>query len=767
MSKSHDQDAFEDRRLEHAIAEYLRRQDLGENVDRDLFLKDHPSCADGLRQYFEVMDQVDRMCGSPTLDDGVAGASAARSQRSRAQEDWDNRDFPFPFGRYKVLSLLGRGGMGSVYEARDTRLDRQVALKVPLLGNQEVDRTWLERFAREAKTSINHPNICTIYDSGVLDGQPFISMAYITGQPLSALIVADNLLPEQESATAVRTVALAMEAVHQAGLIHRDLKPKNIMIDERGQPVVMDFGLARRLAAGEPHLTAAGHVVGSLAYMSPEQLEGKPDDVNHSTDIYSLGVTFYEMLTGRRPFRGSRTQLLGQILVQPPEPPTRLRPDLDRTLEAICLKMMAKRPIERYATMKNVADELDRWLSEKSAKSAAASELRHLRQQVRMLSIGGAIAAGGLGLFEVVEFLESHFSGGGESHADTPPADDLHPHSPSGDGTWHSPFEDHLPEHAPIEKADPQFGTPQHDRMFWEGQQSYADTCAVRCQEYILQQFTGVDFPEKLLVDEAKEHGWYTPGGGTPMQDVGNLLELHGVAVHRYTDANVFHLANELSQGHKVIIGVDSSKLWGHNSTMDSMLEKIHGHFALGGGADHAVVVSGIDTSDPHHVKVLISDPGDGKAVASYPLEQFLHAWEGSHFYMVATQEPAPAHLPEMLHFDYAAGHLSAIADVPYDRFVEQFAHHPEAWEHVLEHFSDEHFHDGSTPGDHADHGHTPWDSADHGHHGFDHNDDHHGSHDSDDHSLHDTHGHGDEAPLHEDQTDEDHHTPDDYSGWQ
>lgn len=772
MTHSDEHDPVEDRPLEHAIADYLRRLDRGEVVDRARFLEEHPSCADGLRQYFEAMDEVERMAGPRVQGKADAGQPAAgqpRSDTPQARDAWEHKKFPFPFYRYNVKRRLGEGGMGTVYLAEDPHMNREVALKIPQLAGREADRKWLERFVREARTNIQHPNICTIYDTGIHDGQPYISMAYIKGQSLAALIMPDKLLPEGIIASLVRTVALAMNAAHQAGIVHRDLKPSNIMIHEEGQPFVMDFGLAYRITGDVVRLTSDGRMVGTLAYMSPEQLERNPDGVTYSTDIYSLGVTFYELLTGWRPFQGTLAQLLRQIQDQPPELPSRQRAGLHRGLEAICLRMMAKRPVDRFASMKAVADELDSWFKENSAKSETASELHLLCQQVKKLSVVLAVEAGTVGLLEMAELLVQHFSGGEHPHSEDHPSTELPPHSPSHDGDWHSPFEDHLnPEHAPIEKADPHFGTPGHDSAFWEGQQSYADTCAVRCQEYILQQFTGVDFPEKLLVDEAKEHGWYAPGHGTSMQDVGNLLELHGVAVNRYTEANVFHLANELAQGHKVIIGVDSSKLWGHNSTMDGMLDTIRGHFGLGGGADHAVVVSGIDTTDPHHVKVIISDPGDGKSVASYPLEQFLHAWEGSHFFMVATQEPAPAHLPEMVHFDYAAGHVGAIADMPYEQFVEHFAHHPDALEHMLDHFADEHSPDSAVPADHDPHGHVHPDPAGNDHHEFSLHDDHHGTHDLADHHGHDGHGHGvhdhdDIAHHYDEPTHEDHHAADDY----
>jgi serine/threonine protein kinase len=215
-------------------------------------------------------------------------------------------------------------------------------LGIPQRSFYDGDRKWLERFVREAKSNVQHPNICTVYDSGIHDGQPFISMAYIKGQALTALITPENPLPEAESAGLVRIVARAMHAAHQAGIVHRDIKPHNIMIDELGQPIVTDFGLARKLSEDTASLTSEGKFVGTVAYMSPEQFDENSDHVTHSTDIYSLGVTFYEMLTGRRPFQGTAAQILRQIQVQAPEPPTRLRPQLDQALEATCLRMMAK-----------------------------------------------------------------------------------------------------------------------------------------------------------------------------------------------------------------------------------------------------------------------------------------------------------------------------------------------------------------------------------------------------------------------------------------
>jgi len=197
--------------------------------------------------------------------------------------------------------------------------------------------------------------------------------------------------------------------------------------------------------------------------------------------------------------------------------------------------------------------------------------------------------------------------------------------------------------------------------------QEYQDTCAIQCQHLILNQF-GVPATETQLVREAIADGIYSPGHGTNPADVGKLLEDHGLAVHRYFGANVFNLAVELGQGHKVIVGVDSGSLW-HTNTI---LEDIWKHFGFG-SADHAVIVSGINTQDPEHPTVIVTDPGTGDVAKEYPIKDFLEAWRGSHFSFVSTADPAPPSLPEMAHFDYAQGHISGIGSAPYE-FAAQLA---------------------------------------------------------------------------------------------
>lgn len=278
---------------------------------------------------------------------------------------------PRQFGRYTVLKQLGKGGMGAVFLAHDTELDRDVALKVPLFAAGE-DADVLERFFKEARSAatLQHAHICAIHDVGQIDGVHFISMAFIKGKPLSAFIRKDKPLSPRSCASVVRKVARILSYAHERGVVHRDLKPANIMIDESKQPVVMDFGLARRMNETEQsRITRSGMIVGSPAYMAPEQVRCDHAKIGPATDVYSLGVILYELLTGELPFQGTALSIVAQILTESPPPPSELRPKVDLELQAICLKMMAKELEERYASM----DECDRVLAAYLEKTTDAS----------------------------------------------------------------------------------------------------------------------------------------------------------------------------------------------------------------------------------------------------------------------------------------------------------------------------------------------------------------------------------------------------------
>jgi serine/threonine protein kinase len=281
---------------------------------------------------------------------------------------------PRQFGRYRILKRLGRGAMGTVYLAYDTHLDRRVALKVPHAAPGE-DGHDQERFDREVRAAavIHHPNLCPVYDHGQIDGVYYLTMAYIKGRPLSALIDRDRPLPQRRVAVAVHKLALALAEAHARGVIHRDLKPSNIMVAAKRNLVILDFGLAWRVGAEEARLTKTGAILGTPAYMSPEQFSGDAAAIDPRCDIYSLGVIFYELLTARRPYEGTTAAVMGQILYRDPEPPSRYRTDLDARLEAICLKAMAKKAEDRFHTMVELATALDRHLRGDPASSRLSS----------------------------------------------------------------------------------------------------------------------------------------------------------------------------------------------------------------------------------------------------------------------------------------------------------------------------------------------------------------------------------------------------------
>ncbi|HQZ67202.1 MAG TPA: WD40 repeat domain-containing serine/threonine protein kinase, partial [Planctomycetaceae bacterium] len=257
-----------------------------------------------------------------------------------------------------IGTLIGAGAMGAVYLAEDSLLRRNVALKTPTFKD-DTDGELLRRFHREARAvaSLKHPNLCAVYDVGVIDGRPYISMEFVQGQKLSDLIKPDKPMAEKQAMSIVRKIAMGMQEAHAHRVIHRDLKPDNIMVNQKGEPVVMDFGLVHNAESkNSTKITQKGTLIGSPVYMSKEQVEGDPDKLTGATDQYSLGVILYQLLTSKLPFEGGIHAVLAAILTKEPTPPSDLRPDLNPHLEAVCLKMMAKQAEDRYPSMKSVAD---------------------------------------------------------------------------------------------------------------------------------------------------------------------------------------------------------------------------------------------------------------------------------------------------------------------------------------------------------------------------------------------------------------------------
>jgi serine/threonine-protein kinase len=259
---------------------------------------------------------------------------------------------------YEILGELGRGGMGVVYKARQASLNRLVALKMILKGELATERD-VARFRAEAEAPANldHPHIVPIYEVGEHDGQQYYAMRYIEGPSLARHPRSDA----RTEARMVADVAAAVHHAHQRGILHRDLKPSNILIDPAGRPLVVDFGLAKHVAADRT-LTETGAIVGTPLYMAPEQAAGRKD-LTVAADVYSLGVMLYERLTGQTPFRGdSPLEVLRQAREAEPPRPTSIIAGLDRDLETICLKCLEKDPAKRYASAEALADDLERWL---------------------------------------------------------------------------------------------------------------------------------------------------------------------------------------------------------------------------------------------------------------------------------------------------------------------------------------------------------------------------------------------------------------------
>ncbi len=266
-------------------------------------------------------------------------------------------------GRYKILSKLGQGGMGTVFKALDTSLDRVVALKV--LASQSTDEASILRFIREAKTTaqLSHPGIVTLYNFEELEGTFFLVMDCIEGCSF-----ADFLKKHQEELSFAQINSLmipileAMEYAHSKGFVHRDLKPANILLNQSYLPFITDFGLVKAMSEDSVKLSHSGAILGTPAYMPPEQAEGNPDNpVDHRSDIYSLGAIFYEMLTGRPPFSGTIFVLLQQLATSPVPPPQEINPNIPISLSNICLKALAKKKENRYQTVLEMRSEIEKF----------------------------------------------------------------------------------------------------------------------------------------------------------------------------------------------------------------------------------------------------------------------------------------------------------------------------------------------------------------------------------------------------------------------
>ncbi|MBP3954739.1 serine/threonine protein kinase [Gemmata sp. G18] len=401
-------DAGHEDRLNEVLLAYLEARQTGAEPDRAALLTAHPELRDDLGAFFASHDEVERLT-APAREFG-AGAESPKPApgSSRAVP----RSALGCLGDFHLIREVGRGGMGVVYEAEQISLNRRVALKV-LPFAAAVDPRQLQRFKNEATAAahLRHENIVPVFAVGSERGVHYYAMQFVEGQSLAALIAelrrpktdAPGAPPtgstapiaqfatERESggpaywdrvAGLGRQSALALEHAHQMGIVHRDVKPGNLLLDPRGQLWVADFGLAQ--VVGDSGLTATGELLGTLRYASPEQALGRRGVVDHRSDVYSLGATLYELLTLRPPFEGrDRHELLRQIADEAPAPLRSINSAVPTGLETIVLKALRKEPADRYATAQELADDLQRFIERRPILARPPSSAERFRMWAR------------------------------------------------------------------------------------------------------------------------------------------------------------------------------------------------------------------------------------------------------------------------------------------------------------------------------------------------------------------------------------------------
>jgi serine/threonine protein kinase len=408
------------------LEEVANRCLAGEPVDWSAYERDYPQYVEELRQLMPAMRAV---------------ADFSRSAREGdAAPVNEHNGVEGTLGDFRILRELGRGGMGVVYEAEQISLGRRVALKV-LPFAATMDPRHLQRFQNEARAaaSLEHPHIVPVYGVGCERGVHYYAMKFIDGQSLAEIIAAQrtsaprtqpggvsggdepltplrsvhgsestspvaalNTQRSPRDAAAFRQIAEwgiqaaeALEYAHSLGIVHRDIKPANLMIDGQGSLWITDFGLAR--TAADAGLTMTGDVLGTLRYMSPEQALAKHGLVDHRTDVYSLGVTLYELLTGRSAVEGKdREEILNRITLNEPQPPRGIDVEIPRDLETVVLKALAKSPVERYATARELADDLRRFAETRPVQAKRPTMIKRFSHWCRRHQ--GVVWAGGAGL---------------------------------------------------------------------------------------------------------------------------------------------------------------------------------------------------------------------------------------------------------------------------------------------------------------------------------------------------------------------------------
>lgn len=358
-------------------------------------------------------------CGTPLAKTSSEGLCPACLLRSALAEDDQTLHIPAPlelmssgttFGGYEVLGILGRGGMGVVYSARQKNLNRKVALKM-VRSPQHASETDLARFQQEAAAAarLDHPNIVPVYEIGETNGMCYFTMKLVEEARSLATELQSAPISARKAAALMIKIARATHYAHQRGVIHRDIKPGNILIDAEGEPSLADFGLAKLLEA-DMKLTLSDRVIGTPQYMSPEQVSAAKSEITTATDIYSIGAVLYEMITGRPPFQAdSIHEMLRLVAEREPTPPRTLKPELDRDLQTICLKCLEKNPRRRYASANALAEDLENWLELLPISARPATVAGRLNKWARRRP-GVAALVSGLALMGMVAVISTLYA---------------------------------------------------------------------------------------------------------------------------------------------------------------------------------------------------------------------------------------------------------------------------------------------------------------------------------------------------------------------
>ena len=377
-------DDARDEAVGRLINEFFDRRESGEHLKEDTFISEHPEYEEELREHLGGLDLLRGMGGSSGRDP-LNNDTLPADLPSRTNGD-DLRDIPIPkINGYEVQRAIGRGGMGVVFKAIQSNTRRQVALKVLLEGPFATSQAR-KRFEREISLSaqLRHPNIIPIYDSGAFDGRMFYAMEYVRGLPLDEWAAKTHPSVRQKITLFIK-ICDAMRHAHQRGVIHRDMKPSNILIQSDNKPNLLDFGLAKQGTFGDMTTSLTAQIIGTPAYMSPEQAAGDPSGIDVRTDVYSLGVVLYELLTNKMPYdtQSSMGQLLNHIARTEADESNLKNAGLDVEVCAIVMKALEKSKEERYQSVDALMSDLQRYLNDEPISVRTSSGIYLLTKAIR------------------------------------------------------------------------------------------------------------------------------------------------------------------------------------------------------------------------------------------------------------------------------------------------------------------------------------------------------------------------------------------------